>query len=236
MKGTKRNAAAIFGVILLSMAPMRADAQWSSSAIGVAEFDTEQAMLLLGGLSAGPSGLGLKPRIGVQAYLLRFDNPSGSTNVTVVKPYVGVRNAFAGGSVGLNVGYAFSNKEFTTGAFVPDAEGDGVVVSGGWDQWGIGGPMGYQVLGAYNFGSEAFWGRGRATRRIGAASSTGRQRRFGGEVAFLAGDGYSGVQPGAILEFHNGQGSIFGLGAGMKFIEGTDAVYFKAEFVLPIAR
>ena len=55
------------------VAPLRADAQWSSTAIGVAEFDTESAMLLLGGVSAGPSGLGLKPRVGVQAYLLRFD-------------------------------------------------------------------------------------------------------------------------------------------------------------------
>ena len=236
-KTARRSATAILGAILFSTAPMSADAQWSSTAIGVAEYDTEQTLLLLGGISTGPGGLGWKPRVGFQAYYLKFDNEAG-TSVLVGKPYVGIRNAFTGGSVGVNVGYAFSDKDrdFVTGAFVPEAEGDGVVLSGGWDQWGTGGPMGYQVLGAYNFGSEAYWTRGRVTRRIGAASSTGRQRRFGGEVAFLGGEGYTGVQPGAIVEFHNGSGRIFGLGAGMKFIEGDDAFYFKAEFVLPLSR
>lgn len=238
MKGTiAQRSAAVLGAVLISMAPASANAQWSSTVVGVAEYDTEQALLLLGGISAGPGGLGWKPRIGFQTYYLHFDS-GVSTSVVVAKPYVGMRNAFTGGSFGVNVGYAFSDKDrdFVTGAFVPEAEGDGVVVSGGWDQWGTGGPMGYQVLGAYNFGSEAYWGRGRVTRRIGAASSTGRQRRFGGEVAFLGGDGYSGVQPGALVEFHNGNGRIFGLGAGMKFIEGSDAVYFKAEIVLPLGR
>lgn len=236
---TTRLTTAVLGAILISFSPADASAQWSATSIGVAEYDTEQTLLLLGGISAGPGGMGWKPRIGFQGYYLRYDVGSTSTNVLVGKPYVGVRNAFSGGSVGVNVGYAFSDKDasFTTGAFVPDAGGDGVVLSGGWDQWGTGGPMGYQVLGAYNFGTEGFWGRGRVTRRLGAASSTGRQRRFGGEVAYLAGDGYSGVQPGAIMEFHDGNGRIFGLGAGMKFFDGGgDAVYFKGEFVLPIGR
>ena len=236
---TARRGAAILGAILLSTAPTSANAQWSSTAIGVAEIDTEQTLLLLGGISAGPGGLGWKPRVGFQGYFLRYDVGSTSTNVMVGKPYVGIRNAFAGGSFGVNVGYAFSDKdsEFSQGAFVPDAGGDGVVVSGGYDHWGTGGPFGYQLLGAYNFGTEGFWGRGRVTRRIGAASSTGAQRRFGGEVAYLAGDGYSGVQPGVLMEFHNGNGRIFGLGAGMKFFDGGgDAFYFKGEIVLPLSR
>lgn len=238
MKGRQslRRAAAMLGAILVSIAPTSASAQWSATSWGVAELDTEETLLLLAGASTGPSGMGWKPRIGLQGYYLRFDAGATSRNVTVVKPFVGLRNGFAGGSVGVNVGYAFSDRDGATGAFVPDAEGDGVVLSGGWDRWGTGGPLAYQLLGAYNFGSEAFWGRGRVTRRIGAASSTGRQRRFGGELAFLAGEGYSGAQPGALIEFHNGNGRIFGLGAGMKFIEGDDAVYFKAEFVLPLGR
>lgn len=238
MKGTtvRGSVATVIGALILSMAPAIAGAQWSSTAIGVAEFDTEGTMLFLGGLSGGPGGLGLKPRVGLQAYLLRYDQGAGSANVTVVKPYVGVRNAFKGGSVSANIGYAFATKE-VTGAFAPDAGGDGVVLSGGWDQWGTGGPMAYQLLGSFNFGTESFWGRGRVTRRLGAALSSGRQRRFGGELAYLAGDGYSGIQPGAIMEFHDGTGRIFGLGAGMKFFDGGgDAVYFKGEFVLPLGR
>lgn len=233
---TARAVAAAVGLLvgIVSVKPAAAQ-QWGATAIGVAEYDTEQTLLLLAGVSTGPRGMGLRPRIGVQGYNLSYDGGTDNVNVIVVKPYVGLANTFEGGSVYGNVGYAFSNKDevFTSGAFVPD-RGDGVVLSGGWDQWGTGGPLGYQVLGAYNLGTESFWGRGRVTTRLGQAT-TG-QRRIGGEVAFLSGEGYSGVQPGAILELHNGRGRILGLGAGMKFIEGEDAVYFKAEMVLPIAR
>ena len=91
------------------------------------------------------------------------------------------------------------------------------------------------MLGSYNFDSESFWGRGRVTRRIASAGQA--QKRFGGEVAFLSGSGYSAWQPGAVFEMHNGRGGILGLGAGMKFFEGGDnAVYFKIEGVVPVAR
>jgi hypothetical protein len=215
-----------------------AQAQWGSQIIGVAEYDTESALLLLAGVSAGPRGLGWKPRIGVQGYHLSYDAGSSRTNVMVVRPYVGMRNAFEGGSVSANIGYAFSDKDaaFTSGAFVPD-RGDGVVLSGGLDHWGTGGPLGYQVLGAYNFGTESIWTRGRVTTRMGAAGASGRQRRLGGELAFLSGEGYRGWQPGGVLELHNGNGRVIGLGAGMKFFQGGgDAVYFKAEISMPLSR
>lgn len=240
MKGTKTRCcvATIFGAALFALAPASATAQWSASAWGVTEYDTEQTFMALAGISAGPGGRGWSPRIGVQGYYLTYDVGSSRVNVLVGKPFVGMRNSFTGGSLGFSVGHAFSDKDasFTRGAFVQES-GDGVVVSGAWDHWGTGGPMAYQALAFYNLGTESFWGRGRATRRIGAASSTGRQRRFGGELAYLGGEGYSGFQPGALMEFHNGNGRIFALGAGMKFFEGgDDAVYFKAEIVLPVGR
>lgn len=211
-------------------------AQWQASSYGVVEYDTEQTLLLLAGLSAGPGGRGLAPRVGVQAYHLSYDGSPGRTTVVTVRPWVGLRNSYEGGSVNASVGYAFSNKDeaFTTGAFVPD-RGDGVVLSGGWDFWGTGGPIGYQLLGSYNLGTESLWTRGQVTTRLRQMNPG--QTRVGVEVAYLAGKGYSGVQPGAIIQFHNGAGRILGLGAGMKFFEGGgDAVYFKVELGLPLIR
>ena len=151
------------------------------------------------------------------------------------KPYACLGNNYGSGTVYGTVGYAISNKDTPIATPSTNDIGDGVVVAGGWDHWGSGGPWGHQVLGSYNFDSEAFWGRGRLTRRLSMTGAA--QKRFGGEVAFLSGDGYSAVQPGVIYEMHNGRGSILGLGAGMKFFEGAgNAVYFKIEGVLPVAR
>lgn len=215
-----------------------ASAQWSATGIGVAEYDTDQTLLLLAGLSASPGGAGgIAPLIGVQGYYLTYDAGTSRSNVTAIRPYAGLRSGFTGGSMYGTVGYAFTNRETTTplGVFVADGSGDGVVLSGGVDFWGTGGPMGYQALASYNFGSESFWGRGRATRRLGEAAPS--NVRVGGEVAFLAGNSYSAWQPGALVEFHREGGSIFGLGAGGKFFSGGgSAFYVKAETVLPLLR
>ena len=236
----RTSRAMIFGALalgsLLIGAP--ASAQVSATAIGVAEYDTDGTLLLLGGVSAGPGGRGWKPRFGVQAYSLNFESGASDVNVFSVRPYVGMRNLFDGGSFGVNLGYAFANKDVDpTPVFVSESS-DGVVLSGGLDYWGTSNSrLGYQALAAYNFGSEGFWGRGRATTRLGAMRANNAQTRLGAEVAVMAGDGYHGFQPGGVLEFHTGGGTIFGLGAGMKFFQGgSEAVYFKGEFTLPIAR
>lgn len=213
-------------------------AQVSATAIGVAEYDTEGALLLLGGVSAGPGGRGWKPRVGVQAYSLNYESGTSDVSVFSVRPYVGMRNLFTGGSFGVNVGYAFANKNVDpTPVFITESS-DGVVVSAGLEYWGTeNARFGYQALGAYNFGSEGFWGRGRATTRLGQMRASNAQTRVGAELAFMAGDGYHGFQPGGVVEFHTGGGTIFGLGAGMKFFQGGgDAVYFKGEVTLPLAR
>lgn len=237
---SKTARAAILGALAIgsSLAVRPATAQVSATAIGVAEYDTEGALLLLAGVSGGPGGRGWKPRFGVQGYYLTYDVPAGDVSVTSVRPYVGLRNLFDGGSFGVNLGYAFSNKDFDfTPAFVTDGA-DGVVLSGGLDYWGTADSrLGYQALGAYNFGSESFWGRGRVTTRLGQMRANSAQTRLGGEVAFLNGRGFHGWQPGGIVEFHTGGGRIIGLGAGMKFFQGgADAVYFKGEVTLPLAR
>lgn len=218
--------------------PAGVSAQWNSTAIGVAEYDTEQTLLLLAGVSASPGGMGVAPIVGVQASHLSWDGGTERSNSFTVRPYVGLRTGLTGGSLYGTVGYAFSNRDtddIVGGIPVAADRGSGVVASAGYDYWGTGGPLGYQVLGSYNFGSESYWTRGRVTSRVGDRSPG--QMRVGGEVALLGGEGYSAWQPGAIVEWHNESGRILGLGAGMKIFENADdAFYFKIEGVLPLSR
>lgn len=217
---------------LLVTIPVAAAAQWNSTAIGVAEFDTQETLLLLAGVSASPGGLGVAPLIGVQGSYLGFDGGADRVDVFTVRPYAGLRSGYQGGSVYGTLGYAFSNRAEDVGPVAAD-RGSGVVVSGGLDHWGTGGPLGFQLLGSYNFGSEAYWTRGRVTTRV---NPTGRVR-VGGELALLGGDSYEAWQPGAVLEWHGGGGRILGLGAGMKmFDDADDAFYFRVEGVLPLSR
>jgi hypothetical protein len=212
-----------------------AAAQWSASTYGVAEFDTDQTLLLLAGLSAGPHGVGIQPRIGVQAYHLGYDAGSpGRTSVFTVKPFVGISNALDDGAVTASVGYAFANKDVANPTAAAADQGDGVVLSGGWESYGSKTPLALQLLGSYNFGTSSLWTRGRATGKISERSSG--STRLGGEVAFLNGDNYTIVQPGAVLEFHSGS-RVLGLGAGMKFFKGGDSnVYFKVEGSTPLGK
>lgn len=227
-----RSVFSVVGLALALSAP--AQAQWRATALGVAEVDTDATLLLLAGVSASPGGRGLSPILGVQAYHLGYDAGASRTNVFTVKPYAGLSNNYGSGSVSGTVGYAISNKSGGN-IFGTSDVSEGVVVAAGWDHWGSGSPWGHQLLGSYNLESEAFWGRGRVTRKL--SSNGAAQKRLGGEVAFLSGTGYSAWQPGAIYEMHNGRGGIVGLGAGMKFANGGgSAVYFKVEGLLPIAR
>ena len=236
---TGRTSAAVVGLMYSLLSAGSASAQWHSTAIGVLEYDTKHTWLALAGLGASPGGLGVKPEVGVQVYELGYSYPGTRNYVFSVQPYVGLADNYDGGAVAGHIGYAWANKTVSTQFpnTVAGDQGKGVELSGSWDQWGKNNdPMGYQVLGAYNFGSKSLWSRGRVTRNLtpGLAS----QRRVGAEVAYLEGNGFSAVQPGAVLEFHNPKGDILGLGAGMKFFGhgGGNAVYLKVEGVIPMGR
>ena len=216
--------------ILTTIVPSRATAQWAGTVYGVGEYDTDQTLLILAGLITGPSGAGWHPHFGVQGYALSFDAGASRTSVTSIKPFAGLTNRFNDGSATLSVGYAFTNKNIPVATSAVGESGDGVVVSGGWQTYGTTMPLAYQVLGSYNFGSEAIWARGRATGRVSANGP--KSVRLGGELAVFN-ENTSVWQPGAVLEFHNGA-SVFGLGAGMKFFDGGNNVYFKVEGALPL--
>lgn len=215
-----------------------ARAQWSATAVGVAEYDTNETLLLLAGVSVSPfGGPGISPVFGIQVYRLSFETVAGTTEVWSVRPSAGIRNNFDGGSAQFRVGYAFTSRDVPT----PIAGGvgdrrDGVVISSQVDWWGTGGPLGAQAIASYNFGSSSLWARGRLTTRL---TSTDRgQVRVGGEVAFLNDDDFTMVQPGAVIEWHTRpRGPILALGVGRKLNDpGEDATYFKLEAVLPLLR
>lgn len=224
-------------ILVVASAPPAA-AQWSVTAVGVAEYDTQETWLLLAGVSASPwGGRGLSPVFGIQAYRLSYETASGRTHVTSVRPSAGIRNNFGTGSAQVRIGYAFTSRdvEAPVSAGVADRS-DGVVLSAQVDYWGSGGPLAAQALGSYNFGSSTLWTRGRVTTRI-AATGPG-QVRLGGEVAFLndSDSDFTMVQPGAVLEWHTG-GPILVFGVGRKLNDpGDDATYFKLEAVLPLRR
>ena len=226
-----------FAFSLLSFAAP-ASAQWSATGVGVAEYDTQETLLLLGGVSAGPGGPGWSPLVGLQAYYLTYKLPAETRNVTSVRPYLGIRNNYGAGSLAFTAGYAFVSGDEgvnPVGTGVTDSR-DGVVISSALDHWGSGGPLGYQLLASYSFGGESFWSRGRVTTRV-RELATGGQVRVGGEVAYATSGDFNMIQPGLVAEWHNGTGFILGAGIGRKIItDGDDATFFRLETVIPLMR
>ena len=236
---TGRSGAAVVGLMFSILSAGTASAQWHSSAVGVLEYDTKQTWLTLAGVSASPGSKGIQPIIGLQGYALGYKSGSTQTHVFTSQPYVGLANNYNGGALAGTVGYAFTSNSVSAPvrSTVTGDQGKGVVTSGSWDQWGTGGPVGYQVLASYNWGgSKSLWTRGRVTTNLTPGGPS--QRRVGVELAYLEGKGYSAYQPGGVLEFHDPRGNILGLGAGMKFFGNGagNAVYFKVEGVVPLMR
>jgi hypothetical protein len=235
MNGSKVWRSTLITLALTLVAGTAASAQWTVGGYGVAEYDTKQTLLLLAGASASPRGGGIRPMVALQAYHLGYDNGSSRANLPTVRPAVGLTSGYNGGAAYGTVGYAFTKHEVRGAPVVGSDIGEGVVASGGWDYWGTGGPLGSQVLGSYNFGSESVWGRGRVTTRVsqrGAAST-----RIGAEMAYLSGPGYDAWQPGGVFEWRRASGQVIGLGAGAKLAgSGGNAAFFRVETYLPLAR
>lgn len=214
-----------------------AAAQWNMSSFGVAEYDTNETLLLLAGLSASPGHMGWQPVFGVQGYRLAYTGGAEDVTVWSIRPSAGLENRFNGGELDLRAGYAFQDKDFD--GPVPDAIGaegdtdDGVVLTGRADYWGTG-ALGAQGIVSYNFGGESLWARGRATTRLASLSSGGAVR-VGAEVAYLTASAFSVLQPGGLLQWQSPSGLQLGVGVGVKLNENADdATYFKGEIVLPI--
>ncbi|MEX2280865.1 MAG: hypothetical protein WEE89_00075 [Gemmatimonadota bacterium] len=210
-----------------------AQAQWGWTFYSVGEFDTNDVVFALAGISIAPQRMGWVPVAGIQAYWLRFPIGTSDQSVISVLPSVGLGRNFDGGAFQVRVGYNFSNEDIRAANVTADV-GDGVVNTAQLDYWGTGG-LGAQGIMSYNYGSESLWARGRVTTRLTDYGSAG-QIRIGGEVAYLDGNGFSSVQPGVIVGFHPSAGTIINAGVGKRFNDGEDATYFKVELVLTPGR
>jgi hypothetical protein len=216
-----------------------AHGQWHVTTHGALEWDTNETMLVLAGVTAGPGGLGWSPVVSLQGHHLRFDTGTGTASIWSIRPAVGMSNAFPGGVAQLLVGYAFQSRDGAppVGIIVPTPDtDDGVVLTGLLDWWGTGGPVGGQVLGSYHLGAETLWTRGRLTTRV-LQPAAGGEVRIGGEVAYLNAPEITAIQPGGVLSWQSPAGLTLLAGAGVKLIDGADnPAYFKIEFVLPLQR
>ena len=227
-------------IVLSTAAAKPAAAQLNWTFVGVGEYDTEDVVLALAGVSVSPARLGWTPVGGVQVNWLQYPiNENEMRETFTILPSIGIRRGFDGGSFQFRVGYAIrdSNAEADdevvgvppVGADVGD---DGVTNSAQLDYWGQG-KLDAQLIGSYNYGSEALWSRARVTHRLFGLGSDGHIRA-GGEAAYMTGEGYNAWQVGGVVGFHPGGGTIINAGIGQKLAsgDGQNATYFRAELVL----
>ncbi|HEX6559305.1 MAG TPA: cellulose biosynthesis protein BcsS [Longimicrobiales bacterium] len=217
-----------FAALAVHATPAHAQLGWTF--VGVGDFDTSDVYLVLGGVSVSPTRAGWSPVAGVTAYWLQYPLGSDHQNVTSVTPSIGLKNSFGTGAFQARVGYSFSNKDDVP-LVNAEASGSGVVNSAQVDYWGTG-AMSAQAIGSYNWGSEAFWGRGRLGFRVARFGDVG-SISVGPEATYLTSSGYNATRVGGVLGFNPGRGTTINAAVGRKFPSiGEDATYFTFELVL----
>jgi hypothetical protein len=226
-----------------------AQAQWGATLFGTGEYDTNDVILALAGISVSPMGAGWVPVVGVQAFWLRY--PSGTSNVqrVSVEPSIGIANNFGPGLFAVRAGYAWEDAdEGSAVTGVPVSTGKGATGGAQLEYWGTG-AVGAQAIATYNFGSETFWGRGRVLGRVAALQPSGALR-VGAELAYLrggppadviipapgvggttrvAGERFQATSIGPVLEWRSAGGLSVLFGAGQRIQTGDDATYFRIE-------
>lgn len=209
--------------------PLLAQSRMGWTAYGTGEFDTNDVIYLLAGAAFSPIRAGWAPVVGAQAHWLRFPSTAGDVDVSGIQPYVGMQNNYGTGLLAFRVGYQFEGEGATAStAPVPQNVGDGAVVTGQLEHWGTGRGLGSQLLGTYNFGSETFWGRARAS--VGLAEMQPGAVRLGGEIAYLAAPNFTSTSIGPVLEWQTGRGFNLGFAVGRRIQDGGNATYFRIDF------
>ena len=229
--------------LVLALAAAPAAAQWGTTWVGVAETSGDDITMLLASGSVSPSGLGLKPVVGLQGLYLMGDDASTWS----VTPSAGLVMRAPTGALQARVGYTFSEDNEFPFFGAPDAGDDpGLSTSAQADYWDNG-AFGLQGIASFNWGSEYLWTRARGTVRVmeldfGGGIHVGPEFVYQGEMGNEeAGDlHYSATQLGGIVQWNSGNDLIGAFGAGIKNIDddfvGPDddgsTWYVKLEFVL----
>lgn len=227
----------------------QAHAQVGWTVYGAGEFDTNDVVLVLGGVDITMKRSGWTPLVGVQALWLQYGPSGNKTSVTSVTPSVGLQHTTSTGLFLVRAGYNFQNSANPSnpGVFA-DIGKDGVIVGSQFEYWGTG-ALGAQAIASYNFGSETFWGRGRVTARIAHIGDIGAIR-VGPEVAYLNArrpatvlnpkSTFDAAQVGGVIAINPGRGVALTGRVGRKIsplsnrsaaVKG-DATYFGFEIAL----
>lgn len=221
-----------FAAALLATAGIAqpAHAQLGVTWVGVGEFDTEDVVFVMGGVSVSPRRQGWSPTGGVTLSWMQYPIGTGDRSAFTVTPNVGIKNSFGSGSMGLRVGYAIRSGNDEGGPIFADGGDDGFTTSGNLDYWGNG-SWSAQALAATNWGAESFWGRGRLLKGFGRIS-------VGPEFVYMSGNGYSATKIGGVVAFQPGPGVGIDVAVGVRnpsdsdFGEAKNATYFSAAIVL----
>ncbi len=231
--------AALTGITLVAPTAEAQMPQFHPSFYGSAEADTRQTQFYLLGMYLGEGKAGWSPYLNVNGYSLHYPKAGTHQTLSAIAPTVGLAYAGRSGGVSFGGGYTWVNNE-DPGA--PGAEGggsNGATASVGAYHNGSGDrPVHTQLLSNYNFGSQYFWARGRASVPFGISSD--HPARIGAEVVGQSGgkDGRTSnsFQFGPTLEYawtpsFRTTGAI-----GYKSVKASDfagresATYFKIEF------
>lgn len=241
-------AAVVAGV---AVSPRQAHAQLGWTVYGAGEFDTNDVVLVLGGVDITMKRSGWTPLVGVQALWLRYGPSGATTSVTSITPSVGMQHTTSTGMFLVRAGYNFQNSANASnpGVFA-DVGKDGIIVASQLEYWGTG-ALGAQAIASYNFGSETFWGRGRVTARVARIGDVGTVR-VGPEFAYLRANRtsqgtvvsttttFDAAQVGGVVAINPGRGVALTGRVGRKIsplsnrttTNTGDATYFGFEIAL----
>lgn len=116
------------------------------------------------GATASAAGLGVTPYVAIGAQTFRYQNGTGYSNGSSISPSVGLNYKTPTGMVGAGVGYSFASSGAIPVIGTQNASG-GVFTDAHANYWGDGSNSVEGIV-SYNWRSEYYWSRLRATTRV----------------------------------------------------------------------
>ncbi|HEU0298160.1 MAG TPA: hypothetical protein VFR37_01875 [Longimicrobium sp.] len=122
---------------------------------GGAAVDGYETNIQILGATVRPSGNGLRPMAGLQAYRLGFEDATGGTEVFAVNPSVGGGYFTPDGQVSAMVGYSFVNEDVPVPVFGGGGGESGLTTSVQGLYWGASPDV--EAIAAYSWEPEYLW-------------------------------------------------------------------------------
>jgi len=216
--------------VAAAVASPRTSSAQEATVYAVAGADGNDTNILLAGATVRPSGLGLQPVVGLQAYRLGYDagGTEGNTTVLAVTPSIGAEYRTTGGAIGGRVGYSFQDRDVDA-PFIGGAGGrSGVVTTLQANSWA--GNRELQGIASYNFGSDFLWSNAQVVLPVARAGfgnvGVGAEVVWEGEMDGGDGTEYRAFEVGPVVRVANGRNLAVTLGGGLKNSNLRDDTYY----------